>query len=145
MDSSRPLVLLFKPKEKRHVEFEGDLTLEQLAHFSQVLSLPLLSPYEFEQRQKYQELKVPLGMMWLDSEHPDKKENTYAKHILRRLALRFSGHLVFVMCNSTRDAMLMRPMALDPRKVPAFGIAASDEFDSAKFGFDIAAQSQEEL
>ena len=38
-----------------------------------------------------------------------------AKALLHKLALRFSGHLVFVMLNSTRDALLMRPMGLDPR------------------------------
>merc|ERR1712232_242739 len=81
--SPRPLVLLFKPKESRHVEFTGDLTLEKLTHFSRVLSLPLLSTYDFETRQKYQELKVPLGMMWLDGEDAEKKESIVAKDILR--------------------------------------------------------------
>jgi len=138
---ARPLVLLFKPRESRHVEFTGDLTLERLTHFSRVLSLPLLSTYDFETRQKYQELKVPLGMMWLDGENEGSAENTQAKAILRNLALRFSGHLVFVMLNNTRDALLMRPMGLDPRRVPTFGIAATDETDSAKFGFDMQAQT----
>jgi len=142
---SRPLVLLFKPKEQRHVEFTGDLTLEKLTHFSKVLSLPLLSPYNFEDRQKYQELKVPLGMMWLDGERPERKENARAKEMARRLALRFSGHLVFVLLNSTRDGLLMRPMALDPRRVPSFGIAATDELESSKFGFDMEVGSWEEL
>jgi hypothetical protein len=140
----RPLVLLFKPKENRHVEFEGELTLDKLTRFSRVLSLPLLSSYEFESRQKYQELKVPLGMMWLDGENPDREENVWAKDIARRLALRFSGHLVLLTLNSTRDALLMRPMGLDPRRVPTFGIAATDEMDSAKFGFDLRAHGFED-
>jgi len=141
--AARPLVLLFKPKESRHVEFTGDLTLERLAHFSRILSLPLLSTYEFEGRQKYQELKVPLGMMWFDGEDPGREENLWAKEVEKRLALRFSGRLVFVMLNSTRDALLMRPMGLDPRRVPAFGIASTDELESAKYGFDMQAPSEE--
>ena len=32
---------------------------EKLAHFSKVLSLPLISQYSPEGRQKYQELKAP--------------------------------------------------------------------------------------
>jgi len=142
----RPLILLFKPKESRHVEFHGDLTLPKLMHFSRVLSLPLLSVYDFESRQKYQELKVPLGMMWLDGEKAERKENQFAKDVLRRLALRFSGHLVFVMLNSTRDGIMMRPMGLDPRKVPAFGIAATDEHESQRFGYgDIPSRTREEF
>mmetsp|Transcript_90781 Transcript_90781/g.157034 ORF Transcript_90781/g.157034 Transcript_90781/m.157034 type:complete len:1612 (-) Transcript_90781:46-4881(-) len=143
--SARPLILLFKPKEQRHVEFTGELTLSKLTHFSRVLSLPLVSTYEFEHRQKYQELKVPLGMMWLDGEHADREENTWAKEIVHRLALRFSGHLVFVMLNGTRDALLMRPMGLDPRRVPTFGIASSDELDSQKFGYDMKVHTREQL
>jgi hypothetical protein len=142
----RPLILLFKPKENRHVEFDGDLTLPKLMHFSRVLSLPLLSVYDFESRQKYQELKVPLGMMWLDGENAGRKENQWAKDILRRLALRFSGHLVFVMLNSTRDGIMMRPMGLDPRKVPSFGIAATDEHESQRFAYgDIPSRTREEF
>eukprot|EP00927_Polykrikos_kofoidii_P021890 TRINITY_DN20598_c0_g3_i1.p1 TRINITY_DN20598_c0_g3~~TRINITY_DN20598_c0_g3_i1.p1 ORF type:complete len:1650 (-),score=421.89 TRINITY_DN20598_c0_g3_i1:172-5007(-) len=139
--STRPLVLLFKPKENRHVEFTGELNLERLTHFSRVLSLPLLSTYEFETRQKYQELKVPLGMMWLDAEAPERDENVQAKAVLRRLALRFSGHLVFVMLNSTRDGLLMRPMGLDPRRAPTFGISRSDEMEADRFGFDMQAHN----
>ncbi|CAE7537447.1 unnamed protein product [Symbiodinium microadriaticum] len=75
---AKPLVLLFKPKEQRHVEFTGELTLEKLAHFSKVLSLPLISQYSPEGRQKYQELKVPLGMMWLDGEGEDGEANKAA-------------------------------------------------------------------
>jgi len=142
--AGRPLILLFKPKENRHVEFTGELVLDKLTHFSKVLSLPLLSTYDFETRQKYQELKVPLGMLWLDGENEDAVENTQAKVVLRRLALRFSGHLVFVMLNNTRDAMLMRPMALDPRRVPTFGISATDEPDSPKFGFDLQVRGRAE-
>jgi len=56
--------------------------------------------------------------------------------VVLRLAHRFSGHLVFVMLNNTRDAMLMRPMGLDPRRVPAFGIAGSDDVNSDRFAFD---------
>jgi len=143
-DAARPLVLLFKPRESRHVEFTGDLTLDRLTHFSRVLSLPLLSTYDFETRQKYQELKVPLGMLWLDGENEAFEDNQLAKTVLRRLALRFSGHLVFVMLNSTRDGILMRPMGLDPRRVPTFGIAATDELESEKFGFDMQTQRPEE-
>jgi len=80
---------------------------------------------------------VPLGMMWLDGENEEEPHNVHAKSILRRLALRFSGHLVFVMLNNTRDGILMRPMGLDPRRVPTFGIASTDEQDSTKFGFDL--------
>jgi len=144
-NTDRPLVLLFKPKEQRHVEFTGDLNLEKLTHFSRVLSMPLLSTYEFDQRQKYQELKVPLGMMWLNGEQPDCEENVHAKAIARRLALRFSGHLVFVLLNGTRDGILMRPMGLDPRRVPTFGIEASEATDSEKFGFDTGARNPAEL
>jgi len=139
------LILLFKPKEQRHVEFKGDLTLEKLTHFSRVLSLPLLSTYEFEHRQKYQELKVPLGMMWLNAEQPDCEENVHAKAIAQRLAVRFSGHLVFVLLNGTRDALLMRPMGLDPRRVPTFGIESRDDLDADKFGFDIGLRGKDEL
>merc|ERR1719247_1400998 len=144
-DNTRPLILLFKPKEQRHVEFKGDLTLDKLTHFSRVLSLPLLSTYEFEHRQKYQELKVPLGMMWLNAEQPDCEENVRAKAIAQRLAVRFSGHLVFVLLNGTRDALLMRPMGLDPRRVPTFGIESRDDLDADKFGFDIGLRGKDEL
>eukprot|EP00930_Biecheleria_cincta_P032798 TRINITY_DN22736_c0_g1_i1.p1 TRINITY_DN22736_c0_g1~~TRINITY_DN22736_c0_g1_i1.p1 ORF type:complete len:1599 (+),score=379.90 TRINITY_DN22736_c0_g1_i1:30-4826(+) len=143
--AERPLVLLFKPKEQRHVEFTGELTLDSLVRFSKVLSVPLVSEYSFESRQKYQELKVPLGMMWLDGENEGKDENIWAKDVLHRLALRFSGHLVFVTLNNTREAFLMRPMSLDPRRVPAFGIATRDDQDSPKFGYDIQATSWKEL
>merc|ERR1719183_3191521 len=84
-------------------------------------------------------------MMWLDGEHPDCEENTHAKSIARRLALRFSGHLVFVLLNGTRDALLMRPMGLDPRRVPTFGIESSDELESDKFGFDTGSRDKKEL
>ncbi|CAE8628173.1 unnamed protein product [Polarella glacialis] len=143
--TERPLILLFKPKENRHVEFTGELTLENLARFSKVLSVPLISQYSFESRQKYQELKVPLGMLWLDGDDEDREENRVAKEVLTRLAHRFSGHLVFVTLNNTRDAMLMRPMALDPRRVPAFGISATDEADALRFGFDLQAKTREEF
>eukprot|EP00439_Symbiodinium_sp_Y106_P039335 s4157_g4.t2 len=143
--AAKPLVLLFKPKEQRHVEFTGELTLEKLAHFSKVLSLPLISQYSPEGRQKYQELKVPLGMMWLDGESEDGAANTAATEVLKRLALRFSGHLVFVTLNNTRDGFLMRPFGLDPRRVPAFGIAAAEAPDAARYALDETFQSWDEL
>lgn len=142
--SDRPLVLLFKPKEARHVEFEGDLTLDRLTRFSKILSMPLISEYGFENRQKYKELAVPLGMLWIDGEKDDGEDNANAIDTLKRLAHRFSGHLVFVKLNHTRDAMLMRPMALDPRRVPAFGIATADDMESPKYGFDLQVSGRTE-
>jgi len=64
---------------------------------------------------------------------------------LRRLALRFSGHLVFVTLNNTRDGFLMRPFGLDPRRVPAFGVAETDDADSLRFALDETFESREEL
>ncbi|CAJ1372070.1 unnamed protein product [Effrenium voratum] len=130
----RPLVLLFKPKEQRHVEFTGDLTLETLSHFSKVLSLPLLSQYTPESRQKIQELKVPAAMLWLDGE--ETAVSAAAQEVVREVAARFSGHLVFMSLNATRDGFLMRPFGLDPRRVPAFGISASESPESQKFALE---------
>merc|ERR1712166_1130752 len=76
------------------------------------------------------------GMLWLDGENPEEEPSLQAERVLRRLAVRFSGHLVFVTLNNTRDAMLMRPMGLDPRRVPTFGIASTDEQESDRYGFD---------
>lgn len=61
------------------------------------------------------------------------------------MAHKFSGHLVFVMLNGTRDAFLMRPAGLDPRRLPAFGIAATDEMEAERFGFDTGATTPSEL
>merc|ERR1719401_2141837 len=80
--------------------------------------------------------------MWLDANKPEREENVQAKQILRRLAIRFSGHLVFVMLNSTRDGLLMRPMGLDPRRAPTFGISRSDEMESDRYGFDMQAYTE---
>lgn len=132
----RPLVLLFKPKENRHVEFTGELTLEKLSHFSKVLSLPLLSQYTPESRQKYIELQVPLGMLWLDGEDADRPENLAAKEVAQRLAIRFSGHLVFVTLNNTRDGFLLRPFGLDPRRVPCFGLSSSEAPEANRFAYE---------
>merc|ERR1712232_544029 len=83
--------------------------------------------------------------MWLDSEDEESPENLKAKSILRRLALRFSGHLVFVQLNNTRDGIMMRPMGLDPRRCPSFGIARSDDHEAERFGFDMQAHSRADL
>merc|ERR1712232_223045 len=33
--------------------------------------------------------------------------------------------------------MLMRPMGLDPRRVPVFGISRTDEMEAERFGFEM--------
>ncbi|CAK9067557.1 Protein disulfide-isomerase 2 (PDI2) [Durusdinium trenchii] len=132
---TRPLVLLFKPKEERHVEFTGELTLEKLSHFSKVLSLPLLSPYTPESRQKYIELKVPLAMLWLDGEDEAHPASRAAREVAERLAHRFSGQLVFVTLNTTRDGFLLRPFGLDPRAPPLFGLASEESTEAQRFAW----------
>ena len=100
-----------KHSENRHIVFntkQVDLTVERLESFGRMLTLPLVTDWNHQTQKDLVELKVPVGLLWLetdpvlpdqfDFEGKQKKKNEMldassktALKVVESLARKFAG------------------------------------------------------
>lgn len=106
-------------------------------------AIPLIQPYDWQLRDTYETLGLPLAKIWLDD--ADKSEAALQKivlHAVRRVAKKFIGKLAFVEMKKSSHSYELRDFGLNqPEEYPAFGIASNASYDAVKFGFDITPEA----
>lgn len=134
---AEPIVIVFKPQEKRAVRFPGPMTADALTEFSKTLSVPLVSSFDFHARQKLAELGMPVGLLWVDDDpHKNTKTGEGAGNmetsgaedvakpieIIEGLAKKYAGKMAFAKLSVGSEGIFMRDFGLNPARLPAFGI-----------------------
>jgi len=102
-------------------------------------AIPLTQPYDWQLRQTYETLGLPLAKVWLnDDDKSDPALQKIVLHVVRRVAKTFIGKLAFVEMKKTAHSYELRDFGLNqPEEYPAFGIASNASYDAIKYGFQI--------
>lgn len=109
-----------------------------LLQWAQPRGLPLLQPYDWSLRDKYEKLGLPLAKVWLDDSDNNPSFDKVVRHVLRRLAKKYIGKIAFVEQKKTTYSYELRDYALNqPEVYPAFGIASNASYTATKYGFEI--------
>jgi len=124
---SLPALQLFTPhnEEGEPVDFDGSMAQEDLERWLQLESQPLVQPYNYNLRDKFEKLTLPPVHLFLPD--GDKDITMY-----KAVAAKFRKKLAFVSMG-TRNSYMMEDFALETSALPAVGIADSFQYDSKKF------------
>ncbi|CAD7956151.1 unnamed protein product [Amoebophrya sp. A120] len=78
-------IYVFKSAENRAVKYPTpeQLTAEKLTEFSKRLAVPLVSNFDFHSRQQLAELKMPIGLLWVQNQD-ENIDTALAKQELER-------------------------------------------------------------
>jgi len=102
-------------------------------------AIPLIQPYDWQLRETYETLGLPLAKVWLNDD--DKTETAFqlsVRHTVQRVAKKFIGKLAFVEMRKSSHSYELRDFGLNqPEEYPAFGIASNASYDAIKYGFQI--------
>jgi len=101
-------------------------------------SIPLLQEYDWQLRETYVQLNLPLAKIWIDDKDQNPSFDKIVRHAVRRTAKRFIGKIAFVEVKKSTYSYELRDFGLNqPEVYPAFGIASNASYDALKYGFDI--------
>merc|ERR1712232_865002 len=111
-------------------------------------AIPLMQPYDWQLRETYEGLGLPLAKLWIDDSDKNPSFEKVVRHAIRRVAKKFIGKIAFVEQKKSTYSYELRDFGLNhPEVYPAFGIASNSSYNSVKYGFDItpelAATAQE--
>jgi len=103
-------------------------------------SIPLLQAYDWQHRETYEKLGLPLAKVWINDEDKNPSFEKIVRHAVRRVAKRYIGKIAFVEQKKSTYSYELRDYGLNqPELYPAFGIASNASYNSVKYGFEITA------
>jgi len=98
----------------------------------------LLQPYDWQLRETYEEIGLPLAKVWIDDSDSNPSLEKVIRHVVRRVAKKYIGKLAFVEQKKSSHSYELRDYGLNqPETYPAFGIASNSSYNSVKFGFEV--------
>mmetsp|Transcript_81492 Transcript_81492/g.264001 ORF Transcript_81492/g.264001 Transcript_81492/m.264001 type:complete len:684 (+) Transcript_81492:75-2126(+) len=101
-------------------------------------SIPLLQAYDWQLRETYEKLGLPLAKVWLDDGDKNPSFDKIVRHAVRRVARKFVGKIAFVEQKKSTYSYELRDYALNqPEVYPAFGIASNASYSSNKYAFEV--------
>jgi len=101
-------------------------------------SIPLLQEYDWQLRETYEKLNLPLAKVWINDEDKNPSFEKIVRHAVRRVAKRYIGQIAFVEQKKSTYSYELRDYGLSqPEAYPAFGIAGNASYNSVKYGFEI--------
>eukprot|EP00928_Gymnodinium_smaydae_P012921 TRINITY_DN14721_c0_g1_i1.p1 TRINITY_DN14721_c0_g1~~TRINITY_DN14721_c0_g1_i1.p1 ORF type:complete len:395 (-),score=78.08 TRINITY_DN14721_c0_g1_i1:253-1437(-) len=99
-------------------------------------SMPLLQAYDWNLRETYEKLGLPIAKVYVDE--TDTSLNKMVRHVVKRVAKQFLGKIAFVENRKSSYSYELRDFGLNqPEVYPAFGIASNASYTAIKFGFEI--------
>mmetsp|Transcript_16651 Transcript_16651/g.45486 ORF Transcript_16651/g.45486 Transcript_16651/m.45486 type:complete len:716 (-) Transcript_16651:107-2254(-) len=105
-------------------------------------SIPLLQEYDWQLRETYENLGLPLAKLWINDQDKNPSFEKIIRYIVRRVAKKFIGRLAFVEQKKSTYSYELRDYGLNqPEVYPAFGIASNASYNSVKFGFEITSDT----
>jgi thiol-disulfide isomerase/thioredoxin len=111
-------------------------------------AIPLLQEYDWQLREVYEKVGLPIVRLWLDDKDSDPSNDKIVRHVVRRLAKTFIGKLAFVELKKSMYSYELRDYGLNqPEVYPAIGIGSNASYNAIKYGFEVtpevAASNQE--
>jgi thiol-disulfide isomerase/thioredoxin len=107
-------------------------------------SVPLLQEYDWQLREMYEKLNLPLAKIWIDDKDANPSLDKVVRFAVRRVAKKFIGKIAFVEVKKTTYSYELRDFGLtQPEMYPAFGIASNSSYNSEKYGFEITSDIAE--
>lgn len=101
-------------------------------------SIPLLQPYDWQLRETYEKLGVPIAKLWFDDSDSNPSLEKVVRHAIRRVAKKFIGKIAFVEQKKTSHSYELRDFGLNqPEVYPCFGIASNNSYNAIKYGFEV--------
>lgn len=137
---------LWPHKQNFSFKFDGSLQDNGTALYDWIKprSIPLLQEYDWQLRETYEKLGLPLAQIFLDDEDKNPSMDKTVRHAVRRVAKQFIGKIAFVELKKSSHSYELRDYGLnEPEVYPAFGIASSSSHDSAKYAFEVTSEVAE--
>lgn len=101
-------------------------------------SIPLLQGYDWQLRETYEKLGLPLAKVWINEEDKNPSFEKIVRHVVRKVAKRFIGKIAFVELKKSTYSYELRDFGLNqPEVYPAFGIASNSSYNAIKYGFEV--------
>merc|ERR1712232_862771 len=149
LGEERP-VELWPHKQNFSFKFDGvaDDNGTELYAWIKPRAIPLMQPYDWQLRETYEGLGLPLAKLWIDDSDKNPSFEKVVRHAIRRVAKKFIGKIAFVEQKKSTYSYELRDFGLNrPEVYPAFGIASNASYNSVKYGFEVtqelAASAQE--
>jgi len=103
-------------------------------------TMPVLQTYDFDKRETYESLGLPVAKVWIDDKGASDAFNKIVRHAVRRVGKKFVGRIAFVeVPKSTYSYELVNFGLNQPEVYPAFGIVSNVSYNSDKWAFEVAA------
>lgn len=141
---------LWPHKQNVSLQYDGTWEDDGTALFGWIRprSIPLVQRYDWQLRETYEKLGLPLAKVWINDEDKNPSLEKTVRHIVRRVAKKYIGKIAFVEQGKSSYSYELRDYGLNqPEVYPAFGIAGNATHNAVKYGFevtpDIAASVQE--
>lgn len=131
---------LWPHKQSFSFKYDGDLTNNDsaLVDWIRPRSIPLLQVYDWQLRDTYEKLGLPIAKVWLDESEKNPSFDKIVRHAVRRVAKMYVGRLAFVENKKAAYSYELRDFGLNqPEVYPAFGIASNGSYSAIKYGFEI--------
>uniref|UniRef100_A0A7S4SQE6 CS domain-containing protein n=1 Tax=Alexandrium monilatum TaxID=311494 RepID=A0A7S4SQE6_9DINO len=133
-------VEMWPSKQNFSFKYDGAWTDNGTIFFDWVKprAIPLLQPYDWELRDTYEKLGLPLAKVWIDDSDKNPSFEKVVRHAVRRVAKKYLGKLAFVEQKKSTYSYELRDYGLNhPEAYPAFGIANNASYNSIKYGFEV--------
>lgn len=124
-------------------KFDGDLDDNgtSLQSWIKHRSIPLLQEYDWQLREKYEKLGLPIAKVFLDDGDKNPSLDKIVRHAVRSVAKKFIGRIAFVENKKSASSYELRDFGLNqPEAYPAFGIASNASYNALKYGFEITSE-----
>jgi len=101
-------------------------------------SIPLLQEYDWQLRETYEKLGLPIAKVWIDDKDKNPSFEKIVRHAVRRAAKKFIGKIAFVEVKKSTYSYELRDFGLNqPEVYPAFGIASNATYNAIKYGLEV--------
>jgi len=100
--------------------------------------LPLLQEYDWQLREPYEKLGIPVAKVWIDHGANNTAFDKIVRHVVRKVAQKFLGRIAFVELKSSTYSYELKDFGLSsPEVFPSFGIASNNSYSAIKYGFEV--------
>eukprot|EP00418_Pyrodinium_bahamense_P051959 CAMPEP_0179179576 /NCGR_PEP_ID=MMETSP0796-20121207/88878_1 /TAXON_ID=73915 /ORGANISM="Pyrodinium bahamense, Strain pbaha01" /LENGTH=685 /DNA_ID=CAMNT_0020883245 /DNA_START=1 /DNA_END=2058 /DNA_ORIENTATION=+ len=101
-------------------------------------AIPLLQPYDWQLRETYEKLGLPIGKVFINDDDKNPSFEKIVRHVIRRIAKKYIGKLAFVEQKKSTYSYELRDYGLNnPEVYPTLGIASNMSYDSKKYAFEV--------
>lgn len=144
--SASPAVELWPQKQTTPFKFEGSWSDNGTIFHEWVKprAIPLLQGYDWQLRETYEKLKLPLAKIFIDDKDPNPSFDKVVRHAVRRIAKKYIGKIAFVELKKSTYSYELRDFGLNqPEVYPAFGISSNASYNAVKYGYEITSDIAE--